>query len=104
LLHLKDLGRLPAGLTAFLLDPPPFTSTTDGLFFADLHRRDLQERREDDLRQSGGSQGSFGPLHSCLVGNTRRAIDFYEGESIDDKALTALVRAAVTLNESTAES
>ena len=28
----------------------------------DLHRRDLQERREDDLRQRGGSEGSFGPL------------------------------------------
>src|SRR5215831_18289320 len=28
----------------------------------DLHRRDLQERREDDLRQRGGSEGSFTPL------------------------------------------
>src|SRR5262245_17087880 len=28
----------------------------------DLHRRDLQERREDDLRQRGGSEGSFWPL------------------------------------------
>src|SRR4030095_11494338 len=28
----------------------------------DLHRRDLQERREDDLRQRGRSEGSFGPL------------------------------------------
>src|SRR5438445_12232916 len=28
----------------------------------DLHRRDLQERREDDLRKRGGSKGSFGPL------------------------------------------
>src|SRR5262249_35273334 len=28
----------------------------------DLHRRNLQERREDDLRQRGGSEGSFGPL------------------------------------------
>src|SRR5229473_5576520 len=28
----------------------------------DLHRRDLQERREDDLRQRGGSEGSFGSL------------------------------------------
>src|SRR5262245_49914148 len=28
----------------------------------DLHRRDLQERREDDLRQRGGSEGSFAPL------------------------------------------
>jgi hypothetical protein len=28
----------------------------------DLHWRDLQERREDDLRQRGGFEGSFGPL------------------------------------------
>src|ERR1700732_1716362 len=28
----------------------------------DLHRRDLQERREDDLRQRGGSAGSLEPL------------------------------------------
>src|SRR5213596_2710787 len=28
----------------------------------DLHRRDLQERREDDLRQGGGSERSLGPL------------------------------------------
>jgi len=28
----------------------------------DLHRRNLQERREDDLLQRGGSEGSFGPL------------------------------------------
>jgi hypothetical protein len=28
----------------------------------DLHRRDVQERREDDLRQRGGSEGSFGRL------------------------------------------
>src|SRR5213596_2144988 len=28
----------------------------------DLHRRELQERREDDLRQRSGSEGSFGPL------------------------------------------
>src|SRR6266550_3618944 len=28
----------------------------------DLHRRDLQERREDDLRQRRGAEGSFAPL------------------------------------------
>src|SRR6266481_8642483 len=28
----------------------------------DLHGRDLQERGEDDLRQRGGAEGSFGPL------------------------------------------
>ena len=43
------------------------------------------------------------PLHlfnSSLEGNTRRAIDFREGEKIDEKALKALVRAAVAATES----
>jgi len=39
-------------------------------------------------------------FNSSLEGNTRRAIDFREGEKIDEKALKALVREAVTLNES----
>jgi hypothetical protein len=41
-------------------------------------------------------------FNSSLDGNTRRAIDFHEGEEIDEEALKALVRAAVTLNKSTA--
>ena len=41
-----------------------------------------------------------GLFNSSLEGNTRRAIDFHEGEKIDEKALKALVRAAVALNES----
>ena len=41
-----------------------------------------------------------GLFNSSLEGNTRRAIDFREGEKIDEKALKALIRAAVTLNES----
>ena len=45
-----------------------------------------------------------GLFNSSLEGNTRRAIDFHEGEEIDEKALKALVRAAVTLNESKARS
>ena len=43
-----------------------------------------------------------GLFNSSLDGNTRRAIDFHEGEKIDEKALKPLVRAAVTLNESKA--
>ena len=66
----------------------------------DLHRRDLQERREDDLRQGGGAGGPAGLFNSSLEGNTRRAIDFHEGEEIDEEALKALVRAAVALNTS----
>jgi hypothetical protein len=43
-----------------------------------------------------------GLFNSSLEGNTRRAIDFHEGEKINAKALKALVRAAVTLNTSKA--
>ncbi|SFD38253.1 hypothetical protein SAMN05216321_11847 [Cupriavidus sp. OV038] len=40
-----------------------------------------------------------GLFNSSLDGNTRRAIDFREGEKIDAKALKALIRAAVALNQ-----
>jgi len=41
-----------------------------------------------------------GLFNSSLDGNTRRAIDFHEGEKVDEKAFKTLVRAAVTLNKS----
>jgi hypothetical protein len=41
-----------------------------------------------------------GLFNSSLEGNTRRAIDFHEGETIDEEALKALIRAAVKLNTS----
>jgi len=41
-----------------------------------------------------------GLFNSSLEGNVRRAIDFHEGEAIDEKALKALIRAAVMLNQS----
>jgi len=44
-----------------------------------------------------------GLFNSSLEGNTRRAIDIREGEKIDEKALKALIRAAVVLNESRAK-
>jgi hypothetical protein len=43
-------------------------------------------------------------FNSSLGGNTRRAIDVREGEAIDEKALKALIRAAVALNASGARS
>ena len=43
-----------------------------------------------------------GLFNSSLEGNTRRAIDFHEGEKIDAKALKALIRAAVALNKGAA--
>src|SRR5246127_4310166 len=39
-------------------------------------------------------------FNSSLEGNTRRAIDFHEGDKINEAALKTLVRAAVTLNQS----
>ena len=39
-----------------------------------------------------------GLFNSSLEGNTRRAIDFQEGEKIDEKAFKALIRAAIALN------
>ena len=41
-----------------------------------------------------------GLFNSSLEGNTRRAIDLHEGDEIDEKAFTTLIRAAVRLNES----
>ena len=41
-----------------------------------------------------------GLFNSSLEGNTRRAIDLREGDKIDERALKALIRAAVTLNTS----
>jgi hypothetical protein len=42
-------------------------------------------------------------FNSSLEGNVRRAIDFHEGDKIDEKALKALIRAAVSLNMSKAK-
>ena len=39
-------------------------------------------------------------FNSSLDGNTRRAIDIHEGDTINEKALKALVRAAIALNTS----
>ncbi len=41
-----------------------------------------------------------GLFNSCLEGSARRAIDFHEGDKIDEEALIALIRAAVVLNTS----
>jgi hypothetical protein len=41
-----------------------------------------------------------GLFNSSLEGNTRRAIDFHQGDEIDEKAFKGLIQAAVALNES----
>jgi hypothetical protein len=43
-----------------------------------------------------------GLFNSSLEGNVRRAIDFHEGDKLDARALKALIRAAVALNQSSA--
>jgi len=43
-----------------------------------------------------------GLFNSSLDGNVRRAIDFHEGDKVNEKALQALIRAAVALNASKA--
>jgi len=43
-------------------------------------------------------------FNSSLEGNTRRAIDFHQGDKINQEALKTLIRAAVTLNKSKANS
>src|SRR5215470_17677701 len=43
-----------------------------------------------------------GLFNSSLEGNTRRAIDFHEGETLKEKELKALIRAAVALNKGSA--
>jgi len=43
-------------------------------------------------------------FNSSLDGNTRRAIDFHQGQKIDEEALKTLVRAAASLNKSKAQS
>ena len=66
----------------------------------DLHRRDVQERREAHVLQGSLAGGPPGLFNSSLDGKVRRAIDFHEDDEIDEKAFVNLIRAAVSLNES----
>ena len=52
--------------------------------------------------QGAALKDPSGLFNSSLEGNTRRAIDFREGEKINEEALKTLVRAAVALNQSRA--
>jgi hypothetical protein len=53
--------------------------------------------------KGAGLDDPSGLFNSSLEGNTRRAIDFHEGDEIDEEALKTLIRAAVTLNTSKAQ-
>ena len=44
-----------------------------------------------------------GLFNSSLDGNTRRAIDFREGDKVNEKALKALIQAAIAVNEACAK-
>jgi hypothetical protein len=50
--------------------------------------------------KGAGFNDPSGLFNSSLDGNTRRAIDFHEGDKIDENALAAPIRAAVALNTS----
>ena len=64
----------------------------------DLHGRDIQERREGDVLQRRADEGSEELFNSSLEGNARRAIDFHEGDKVNEAAFKALIRQAVTPN------
>jgi hypothetical protein len=50
--------------------------------------------------QGASLKDPSGLFNSSLEGNVRRAIDFHEGDTLDQKAVKALIRAAVALNKS----
>ncbi len=63
-----------------------------------LHRRDLQGLVKLTFANGAALEDPAGLFNSSLEGNVRRAIDIREGDKIDEKALKALIRAAVVLN------
>ena len=67
-----------------------------------LHGRDLQNVVKMTFAKGAALRDPSGLFNASLEGNTRRAIDVHEGEKVDEKALKALVRAAVALNASSA--
>ncbi len=69
----------------------------------DLHGETYKDHVKTTFAKGAALEDPAGLFNSSLDGNTRRAIDFHEGERIDDEALKTLVRAAVTLNRSTAQ-
>jgi Domain of unknown function (DU1801) len=66
----------------------------------DLRGRDLQSVVKLTFAKGAAVKDPSGLFNSSLDGNVRRAIDFHEGEKVNEKAFKALVRVAVTLNTS----
>lgn len=54
--------------------------------------------KKDAAQSNQPAAALIGLFNASLEGNTRRAIDFHEADAIDEEALKALIRAAVTLN------
>jgi hypothetical protein len=69
----------------------------DGLICTGETYKDKVKLTFDKGASLGDPKGLF---NSSLDGNQRRAIDFHEGDKIDEAALKALIRAAVALNTS----
>ena len=65
---------------------------------ADLYRRVVQKCREATFAYGAALEDPSGLFNSSLEGNTRRAIDFHEGDQIDEDAFKALIRSAVDHN------
>jgi hypothetical protein len=61
-------------------------------------RGDVLEGREAHVRQGASLPDPSRLFNSSLEGNTRRAIDIHEGETVDAGAFKALVKAAVAMN------
>ena len=68
--------------------------------WTDLHRRDFKSVVKMTFAKGAALKDASALFNSSLEGNTRRAIDFHEGAKINETALKALIRAAVTLNKS----
>ena len=66
----------------------------------DLHRQTYKNVVKMTFAKGASLEDPSGLFNSSLEGNTRRAIDFHQGDQIDEKALQALIRAAVALNTS----
>ena len=63
-----------------------------------LHRRDVQGVVKLTFAKGASLEDPSDLFNSSLEGNVRRAIDFHEGDKIDEKALKALILAAVAMN------
>ena len=78
-----------------------------GCRFSVIGAATFTDNRQPTTRRTTFAKGAFlkdpaGLFNSSLEGNVRRAIDFHEGDKLDERALKALIRAAVALNKSSA--